>query len=374
MMRTFKLALCVLLGVLCAAPVAAHRASDSFVTLTVDGAPISGQWEIALRDLAAADPVDADGDLRLTWGELNAALPALRLRLHDWLRVDADGAPCTLVVDDLLVNDRLDGRYAWLSLSAVCGDVPRQLGVDYRFLADIDPGHRGILVLAVAGGPTQTAVLGPQQPRIVLAPGATSRLSQFNDYLREGVHHIWVGIDHVLFLLSLLLPAVLLRDARRWRPVPDLRTALVEVTGVVTAFTLAHSVTLSLAALDVVRLPSRLVESAIAASVVLAAANNLVPVVTRRRWAMAIVFGLVHGFGFASVLAEMGLPTQARLLSLIGFNVGVEVGQVAIVLVFVPLAYVFRHSTKYERWLLRPGSAILAMLALVWLIERAVGL
>jgi GNAT superfamily N-acetyltransferase len=149
-------------------------------------------------------------------------------------------------------------------------------------------------------------VLAPQRAQQQFAAAEVSRLAQFGQYLVEGIWHIWIGFDHILFLLSLLLPAVLVHEARRWRGVGRFREALVEVLWVVTAFTLAHSITLSLAALGLIELPSRLVESAIAASVVLAAANNLKPLVEHRRWMVAFGFGLIHGFGFASVLAELG--------------------------------------------------------------------
>ena len=144
-----------------------------------------------------------------------------------------------------------------------------------------------------------------------------------------------------------------------------------DVFKVVTSFTVAHSITLSLAALSVISLPSRLVESTIALSVVLAALNNLKPVVAERRWAVAFVFGLVHGFGFASVLADLGLPQGALLLALVGFNLGVEAGQLAIVGVFLPLAYWLRHTWFYRRLTLVAGSLAIASLALIWLIERA---
>ena len=111
---------------------------------------------------------------------------------------------------------------------------------------------------------------------------------------------------------------------------------------VVTAFTVAHSITLSLAALGVISLPSRLVESAIAASVVLAALNNVCPVVYGGRWIIAFCFGLIHGFGFASVLTDLGLPQDSLLLALVAFNLGVELGQLAIVAVFLPIAYALR--------------------------------
>jgi hypothetical protein len=153
--------------------------------------------------------------------------------------------------------------------------------------------------------------------------------------------------------------------------VTALRTAVVDVLKVVTAFTLAHSITLSLAALGVISLPSRLVESAIAASVVVAALNNLRGTIEGRRWVMAFVFGLIHGFGFASVLADLGLPQDALVLALVGFNVGVELGQLAIVAVFLPLAFALRGTRFYRIGVLKAGSVLVALLAAWWFIQRA---
>jgi hypothetical protein len=142
----------------------------------------------------------------------------------------------------------------------------------------------------------------------------------------------------------------------------------------VTAFTVAHSITLSLAALGVIDLPTRLVESVIAASIVVAALNNLRPLVTRRLWLVAFGFGLVHGFGFASVLADLGLPRDALVLALVGFNIGVELGQLAIVVLFLPLAFALRRTRFYRSWVMVGGSLVIALLALVWLVERAGGI
>jgi hypothetical protein len=207
-----------------------------------------------------------------------------------------------------------------------------------------------------------------------LQVAAPSRWRQFSDYVRHGVWHIWIGFDHILFLVSLLLPAVLVRQEGRWQGRDTLRASVMDVLKIVTAFTLAHSLTLTLAALGALSLPSRLVESAIAASVVLAALNNLWPLVHRWRALVAFAFGLIHGFGFASVLADLGLPQGALVLSLVGFNVGVEVGQLAIVAAFLPLAYVLRRGLFYRRAVLAGGSALIAAIAMVWLAERALDL
>ena len=241
----------------------------------------------------------------------------------------------------------------------------------YTLFSDIDPQHRGLLNLTVEGV-TRTAILGPQAPRqsFELA-AAASRWQQLLDYGREGVWHIWVGFDHILFLLSLLLPAVGVWAGSRWLPVERFGQAFWDVLRIVTAFTVAHSITLSLAALGFVSLPSRLVESCIAASVVLAALNNVWPVFHERRWMVAFAFGLIHGFGFASVLADLGLPQGALALALLGFNLGVEVGQLAIVAAFLPTAYLLRRSLFYRRAVLLGGSLLIAAVAAAWLVERA---
>jgi hypothetical protein len=271
------------------------------------------------------------------------------------------------------VDSHTDGTYSVLPLALRCDAAhPTQLAIDYRLFADLDPQHRGLLKLS-AQGATRSAVLGPHAPLQRFELAAPSRWTQFADYTREGVWHIWIGLDHILFLLSLLLPSVLVRDAirRRWQPVARFHEAFVDVLKVVTAFTLAHSVTLSLAVLGVIELPSRLVESVIAASVVAAALNNLWPLVVGRLWMVAFGFGLVHGFGFASVLADLGLPRDALAVALVGFNVGVELGQLAIVVAFLPLAYALRRSSFYRRWVMVGGSIVIALVASLWLVERA---
>ena len=336
----------------------AHKPSDSYLSLTAEGNALRGQWDIALRDLEYAIGLDADGDGAITWGELRrkqseiAAYAFARLTVRD----------CRITPGPLLVDQHTDGGYAVLQFTAGCGAaLPKRVELEYSLFADLDPTHRGLL-RAKLGEQTVTGVLGPDQPRLSLGPEGRTRIEQFLDYGREGVWHIWIGFDHVLFLLSLLLPAVLL--APRFAP------AALEVFKVVTAFTVAHSITLALAALSVVTLPSRLVESAIAASVVLAALNNLFPVVQRGRWLVAFTFGLIHGFGFASVLTELGLPKEGLLLALVGFNLGVEAGQLCIVALFLPIAYTLRDSWMYRRVVVVGGSALIVLIAALWMIER----
>jgi hypothetical protein len=192
----------------------------------------------------------------------------------------------------------------------------------------------------------------------------------FGEYWRQGVWHIWIGFDHILFLLALLLPAVMARHGKEWRGVAAFRPALTKVVAIVTAFTVAHSLTLALAALRWVTLPSRWVETAIAATVILAAVHNLRPFLPGKGWQVAFFLGLIHGFGFAGVLVDLGLPTGALSAALAGFNLGVEAGQLGIVALFLPVAYLLRGSWFYRRAVFQGGSAVVATCALLWFLER----
>ena len=341
----------------------AHKPSDSYLALRADGASVRGQWDIALRDLEYAIGLDADGDGAITWGELKARQAQVDSYALAHLALHADGKPCVLSVAEHLVDEHSDGAYAVLRFDADCG-VERYEAVEVRYslFFDLDPTHRGLVRVQQAGD-TITAILGPERPSLQIRAEGRTRWQQFVDYAREGVWHIWIGFDHVLFLLSLLLPSVI--GARRFAD------TFWDVFRVVTSFTVAHSITLALAALSVVQLPSRLVESAIALSVVLAALNNVWPVVGEKRWMVAFGFGLIHGFGFASVLADLGLPRDTLMLALVGFNLGVECGQLAIVAAFLPIAYASRHTWAYRRLLYFAGSIAIAIVASLWLVERA---
>jgi hydrogenase/urease accessory protein HupE len=365
-------ALAGLLLALIVAPAAqAHIASNSFVSLTVTGALVTGAIEISIRDAELVAGIDTDQNNQITWGELRSAQPTIVDYVGKHLAISAQGGSCPLRISALKVNQRIDGNYVWLPIAATCPAEIHALELHYSFLDGIDPLHRGLLTLQ-DNGMVQTGVLRPAATVTSFNLLAPTRGREFVQYFQAGVSHILSGIDHLLFLFSLLLPAVLLRKRRRWEPVIKPGPAFKNIIKVVTAFTLAHSITLSLAALNVVRLPSRLTESIIAASIVIAALNNIFPVVTESRARIAFAFGLLHGFGFASVLADMGLPQGARVLSLLGFNLGIEAGQLAVVTCVMPIVYALRYANFYRRAVLPWASAAIAVIAFVWLVQRAV--
>lgn len=348
----------------------AHIASNGFLTLKVEGARVSGSIELAVRDGELAVGLDHDRNGKVTWSELKSSQSSLQNYVQGHLHLTSDAGGCRMAFNPIEVNARVDGNYLWLPFSADCGSPSKHLSIEYTLLDAEDPSHRGLLALT-ANDATQTAVLGGAGGARQFELSNLSSWSAFVEYLRAGIWHIWSGIDHLLFLLSLLLPAVLIRHKNRWEAVSIAAPAFVNIVKVVTAFTLAHSITLSLAAFDVIRLPSRLTESVIAASIIVAALNNVFPRITEGRWRIAFAFGLLHGFGFASVLAEMGLPQGARLVSLVAFNLGVEAGQLAVVLAVMPLAYLLRATAFYRRGVMPWGSSAIACLALLWLVQRA---
>lgn len=351
----------------------AHKPSDSYLSLRTQGRAIIGRWDIAVRDLDYAIGLDSNSDGAITWGELRRKHAEIAAYALSRLRIATDDRDCYLAATRQLVDSHSDGAYTVLLFTAHCPVAPTTLDIDYRLFADLDPQHRGLLRLDSAGS-TRSAIFGPAQSHQEFKLAANGHLHQFIDYARTGIWHIWTGYDHILFLIALLLPSVLQREADRWRGVTDIRGAVMDTLKIVTAFTLAHSITLSLAVLDIVRLPSRLVESVIAASVVLAAINNLFPLIHRRRWLVAFTFGLMHGFGFAAVLIDLGLAPGALALSLAAFNIGVEIGQLAIVFAFLPLALLARDSELYRRLVVTAGSWSVAGVAGVWLVQRAFNL
>ena len=369
-MRLAALLLALPVALLAAAPALAHKASDGYLALLVDGPRIEGQWDIALRDLDFAVGLDANADGEITWGEVRARHAEIAAYALSRLTLRSASAPCPARATEHLVDHHSDGAYAVLRFVALCPDTVSSLEIDYALLFDVDPQHRGLLRLTDRAT-TRTAIFSPERSRQRFELAEPSRLRQFLDYANEGIWHIWIGFDHILFLLSLLLPAVLTRRDGRWAAVDAFGPAFWDVFKIVTAFTVAHSITLSLATLGVVTLPSRLVESAIALSVVAAALNNLRPVVRGRRWVVAFLFGLVHGFGFASVLMDLGLPQGALVLALVGFNLGVEIGQLALVAAFLPMAFLLRETTFYRRIVVVGGSALVVVIAGLWLVERS---
>jgi hypothetical protein len=316
--------------------------------------------------------LDRNRDGELSWGEIRDRHADIAAYVLQHLRLYAASGPCALDPGPQSLVDLSAGTYTELPLRMAC-DGRSPVRLEYDLLFEFDPTHRGVLRLITAQG-ERTFVLSADRKQVRLNgwdPGGVGRT--LTEFIGEGIWHIWIGLDHVLFLLTLLLPAVLERRAGVWQSARSLRRVGGEVLSIVTAFTVAHSITLALTVLGRLDLPGVWVESAIAASIALAAFNNLHPFLPGRGWMIAFVLGLVHGMGFASVLIDLGLPNGALLWPLLGFNLGVEIGQLAIVALFVPIAYLLRDTAVYRLAGLRFGSMAAVGIALIWVAERSLG-
>ena len=365
MLHTLRFFVAMLVWALAAGAAQAHKASDAYLFAEPSPQGAHLRWDIALRDLDAAVPLDTDGDRQLTWAEVRAAWPAIDALALGALAV----GECRFSIESHALEQRQDGAYAVLMMSTPCR-IEASTPVRYTLFRDVDPTHRGILRVRQAAGDDVVRVLDPTAPETVASPSSPGATSSAESFLRQGVHHIVTGYDHLLFLLCLLLPAVLRREHGRWRAVPGWRAALWPVAKTVTLFTLAHSVTLALATLGWVRLPASIVEPAIALTIMLAALDNIRPLIRRGRGLVTFLFGLVHGFGFAGVLGELQLPSAAFGWALFQFNLGLELGQLAMVLLAVPVLYGLRRQALYVPGVMVAGSLGAIMLAGAWLVER----
>jgi hypothetical protein len=354
----------------------AHSSSNSYLTLSAPEGRLTLRADVHLRDVDLILDLDADRDGRVSWGETHMRSAELGSWLDQGLQLSAAGQKCQLGTADLQASEHADGTYLSAQWTPDCPGVSDlsnvSLALRYGLMFDQDSLHRGLLKVDLPEFQS-SALLSPERPEAQLSQADSSAWRVFGRYIVEGVWHIWIGIDHIVFLLSLLVLAPLLPSRQRitqWPAAQQAKPVLMDVLAVVTAFTVAHSITLGLTIMGWLTPPSDLVEPAIALSVVLAALNNLLGVNSLKRWRLAFAFGLVHGFGFASVLLDLGLPASALVAALGGFNVGVELGQLAIVGVFLPVAWLLRH-TRFYRWVVvAGGSAAIVVLGLFWTLER----
>lgn len=369
------LLLVLTLGLLSISQAWSHSSSTSYLDLsTVSDGTTTIRVDLPLRDLSLRFDFDQDRDGAIRWREITAQRDAVTSWVAQGLRIQRASNDC--VLGNLDWGAAAYGEENYVSLVAPVRCPAASTGdpytLRYTLFFDQDALHRG-LIKATLDNKIISAVASPDRPEHQLDPNASNFLSVVGTYLIEGVWHIWIGADHILFLISLLLPCVFLRESAQlghWRPIPQVRPALTNVVAVVTAFTVAHSITLGLTVLNVITPPDGIVEPIIAASVIFAALGNLTKVLIHLRWQIALVFGLIHGFGFASVLADLGLPSEQLTAALLGFNIGVELGQLAIVAVFFPIAWALRATPLYRWGFVFGGSLLIAAIALLWLIER----
>ena len=337
-----------------AVPVAAHPAPFSYVDVRINSGELDGKLVIhtidAAYELKLAAPEELHDDAVVT--RHAAALERILAARLEFL-ADGDQLPWSMIGARALPG--LDS--VELTWRAPTTRVPGRLTIGAR-LFPYDPNHQTFVNVYERDALARQEVLNGNRTRVDFFTGTRQgKFAVLTSFVQSGIHHIAIGPDHILFIVGLLL----------------MGGSMSRLLAIVTAFTLGHSVTLALATLNVLQPPASIVEPAIALSIVYVGADNLL-IGTRGRdvrpW-IALAFGLVHGFGFASVLRETGLPDGALGLSLFAFNVGVEIGQAAIVIVVASaLALIRSRNAVAAHRLATAGSVIVMLAGAFWFFER----
>ena len=395
-----------LLAVLAWETASAHKGSDAYLDVQQQmtasapdpAAPREVQFtlSLAVRDLDLLVPMDADSDARVTWGEIRTAMPQVLAVANQGARLDEPGAPasaCALQWQFEGVEQRTDGAYLRLQSRVACPPA-QALALRYTLLAQQDTNHR-LLVSGRLGGKdmltttsplrsdalpllaaTETAAAVAKGTAAVQGASAAGRWDTLRDYFLLGVHHLLEGYDHLAFLLALVLPLRLALFPAAGPLSSDMprgehrRAVWWGLLRTVTAFTVGHSITLMLVAFGWMQASAGWVEPAIALSIAVTAALNLRPVAWARGDVLALLFGLVHGIGFAGLLQEAAAPASLLPWALAGFNLGVEAGQLLAVLAWLALVQTVVARHWYPRVVVRGGSVLLILLATWWFLER----
>lgn len=389
----------------------AHDPDTSYARFSVSRDAIHTTLTYDLFTLMSIHPqLDADRDRRVTAAELASRSAQFAEFFRERIQFEIDGKPADFgELQPLMLSPEANGvieERDYHETKALVPFVfrksltqaPSDFFVSFNFFSDLGDLHTVLGVIQQDGNEHQVlfrdderdylfdtgyeatspssddpkfATESPALPRSERSNKHDSLTRQLLNFFKLGVEHIFLGYDHILFLMSLLVVA-----------------RLRELIKIVTSFTVAHSITLILATLEVIELPSRVVESAIAISIVYVSVENFwilarqsrassdsatSPTKSSTRWRVTFLFGLIHGFGFAGVLRELGLPTVGLVRSLVAFNVGVEAGQLAIVLMMFPVMVLLSRSARHAV-VVRLASGAIALCGMGWLVDRVFGL
>lgn len=387
-MKLLSKTLFLLIFLVSAQSLSAHDPNHSYIFLKVYENRIIGRIEFGALDINRDLGLNLNPEL--IEEEVNAAEGQIIQHFSNRFSISSNSQAYNIEYTDLQIlalDDEADNIQVYFELKNL-GEIPDLLNINFAPFFEKSNLHRTLLI--VEHNWKAGIINNHMQPSDIFTPGDTEKVLSLTDsslwngflaMIKLGMWHIWIGLDHILFLVALILPSVVRRrngelkvevvdnNNSNWLPVAKFKPAFLYILGIVTSFTVAHSITLAIAALGVINLPSRYVESIIAFSIALAAFHNIRPIFKTKEWIIAFAFGLFHGFGFASVLGEKGLAGEFISLSLLGFNVGVEIGQVLIVAGIFPILFFLRKLKAYPG-ILTYGSVLLILISLHWVVER----
>ena len=359
---------------------AAQGTSESSIYLDIYDTEIEGRLEFAVADINAELDLGIPDDEDAAASVLDEAVAEIRAYASPRFALGSGGETWTVgFLDEYDLRETDLGLVVVLPFEVVDGfdRVPATVDVVYEAFVLGNPEHRGYFHI---GNYWEGGIFGNENDafpssfdadvtRLTFTLDDPDFLSGLWGVVDLGVDHIRLGTDHILFLVALLLPAVLL-FTHKWEPAPSFSSSLWRVLKIATSFTVAHSIALSLAGFGVIELPTKPVEMAIAISIILAALHNFFPIFQDRVWVLAFGLGLVHGLGFADAFTDFGLDRTNRVWSVIGFNLGIEIGQIVIMILVFPALFLLRRTRLYHVGFFRIGSVLLMLVAAIWAVER----
>ncbi len=345
---------------------------ENFITIDLNSTSPKALIDFESDNLEKFIKLDDNDNGIISWKEIKAHKEEIEKFVLKHIEIKVDKKLCQSAVDSFEVYRRVHQSYIKIYLSLSCDMPKKALFLKYDLFFDVDKDQKAFVKISDQNISTPT-ILSSRKVEVKLKLQKESAWSSFLNFLIEGIWHIWIGFDHILFLLMLLIPSVYIYKNHTLYPRRKFKDVLFEILKVVTAFSVAHSITLALSVTKTVTLNSSFVEVAIALSVLFTAVNNLYAFIKHKTWIMAFLFGLIHGFGFANVLHELLVKSGDFIAMLFGFNLGVEIGQMAIVAAVLPILYFFRRSRYYKIFILHGFSAITALISILWAVERAFG-
>lgn len=358
----------------------AHSGEESYVYLDLYDNTVEGRVEYPVADIGEILAIEIPEDVSGASTAVEANLDVLQNYAGEHLEITDDERDWALDFNTFDILETAFGTYVVLHFDVV--DVfsdgpPRTFTVTYDGIMESKPERSALLIIGTDWG--SGTFNNEANSLLTFTPESTTQQVQLDDpswfagfsgVVGLGVEHIEIGSDHILFIIALVLPAVLIFGAAKgWEPASSFGSSLWRVIKIATSFTIAHTITLTLGGLGIVEISPRIVEPLIAISIVLAALHNLRPVFFNREWMIAFGFGLFHGFGFASLLSGLGLDRANRAVSLLGFNLGIELGQVAIIVMVFPVLFLLRRTRPYLT-LMKVGSVALILIASAWFVDR----
>lgn len=361
-------------------PASAHRIDESYIYMDIYDTEIEGRLEFRIVDVNAQLELTIPDDVDDAGEVLPDVIGAIRSYAEPRFGLGTDSRSWTVeFTDEYDLLDTENGVFVVLpfEVAETFAAVPDTVDVFYEAFVLENDNHKGFFHI---GNYWEGGIFANESDPFLrfFDAGDTRQTFDLDDpdfwgglwgVVELGVDHIRIGTDHILFIVALLLPSVLV-STHKWEPAPSFSSALWRILKIATSFTIAHSITLSLSGFGVIELPSTPVETIIAISIILAALHNFFPIFRNKEWVLAFTFGLFHGLGFAGLLTDLGLDRTNRVWSLFAFNVGVEIGQVVILLLLFPALFLLRRTRLYHQGFFKVGSIVLMVVAAIWALER----